>query len=321
METIELEPLPTARWLPVIEREYFTDYLPAGGGAVKFVIAGEETALVVARGITDLAHRHGMLTAHADAGQTRLHMLQDVFFALARWLPWDKLAQNFLEGLFSRNDYLWPSPGQTLGLTELAAHFGIAANLLARARDRWLSQEVWNDAFMTQDFRAAMMQLCLARLEPDADLPTDESPVLRWLYGEKVNASVLRQYNIGARVTRTNARGMLVSLCHWLRKTGTPGLLLTLDLRYALRTRPKADGVPRYSHSAMMDLYEVLRELVDDIEHLPGLFVLVLADQALIAGESKRTLDNYKALEMRIWPDVRPGAEQNPLAPLVTVRG
>jgi hypothetical protein len=30
-------------------------------------------------------------------------------------------------------------------------------------------------------------------------------------------------------------------------------------------------------------------------------------------------LDNYKALEMRIWPDVRPGDRQNPLAPLVMV--
>ncbi len=64
---------------------------------------------------------------------------------------------------------------------------------------------------------------------------------------------------------------------------------------------------------------EVLREIIDDIENLPGLFVLALANQALIAGDRRRTLDTYKALEMRIWPDVRPGDRQNPLAPLVTV--
>ena len=77
----------------------------------------------------------------------------------------------------------------------------------------------------------------------------------------------------------------------------------------------------RYSPAAVMDLYEVLREIIDDIEHLPGLFLLGLADQALMAGDRRRTLDTYKALEMRIWPDVRPGDRQNPLAPLVTVSG
>ena len=109
---------------------------------------------------------------------------------------------------------------------------------------------------------------------------------------------------------------MLISLCHFLRKAGASGLLLTLDLRPA--TRKSSEGV-RYTPSAVMDLYEVLRELIDDLEHLPGLFLLGLADLGLLSGDPKRTLDTYKALEMRIWPDVRPGDRQNPLAPLVIV--
>ena len=321
METIELQALPIEQWLPTIEREYFSAYLPAGGGAIKFVVADEQTAPAVARGVTILARQYGMLAAHADASQTRLHMLQDVFFALARWLPWDTLAQRYIEGLFNRNGYPWPRPGEPRTTADLAAHFGIAPNLLTRSRDQWLSQDLWNDALMAQDFRAAMIQMCLARLEPEEDGPTDESPILRWLYGEKVLPGVLRQHDVGARISRTSARAMLISLCQWLRKAGSSGLLLTLDIRAALRHQAKAGDEPRYSPVALMDFYEVLRELVDDIEHLPGLFVLVLADQTLIAGDRKRTLDNYKALEMRIWPDVRPGNQQNPLAPLVVVRG
>ena len=106
-----------------------------------------------------------------------------------------------------------------------------------------------------------------------------------------------------------------------VRKAGARGLLLTLDLRPALRVGAPGDATLRYSHAAVMDLYEVLREIIDDIEHLPGLFLLGLADQSLVAGDHRRTLDTYKALEMRIWPDVRPGDRQNPLAPLVTVSG
>jgi len=143
--------------------------------------------------------------------------------------------------------------------------------------------------------------------------------VRQWLFGEKVGLSLLRQFDIASRIGRTNARSMLISLCHWLRKAGVRGLLLNLDLRPALRAGSGPERTVRYTPAAVMDLYEVLRELIDDIEHLPGLFVLAEADLSLVSGDRKRTLDTYKALEMRIWPDVRPGDRQNPMAPLVTV--
>jgi hypothetical protein len=66
-----------------------------------------------------------------------------------------------------------------------------------------------------------------------------------------------------------------------------------------------------------MDAYEVLRELIDDAEHLPGLLMVVLADAELAAGDPRRALAQYAALQMRVWPDVRPGDRQNPVAPLV----
>jgi BREX system ATP-binding protein BrxC/D len=323
MDVIDVQALPTERWLQVIEPEYFAEYLPAGGAAAKFVIADDDAIDHLRHATEALAQRHGMLLVPISAGEVRLHMLQDVFFAAARALPWDALLQRFVEDLFTRNDYPWPRPGIALTMQELAQEYGVAANLLARNRDMWLSRELWSDARLAQDFRAAMLRLCLARLEPEAgtlDSP-GESPVLQWLRGEKVGLTQLRQYDIAARISRTNARAMLISLCHFVRKAGAKGLLLTLDLRPALRVTPAGEPGVRYSPAALMDLYEVLREIIDDIEHLPGLFLLGLADQTLVAGDRRRTLDTYKALEMRIWPDVRPGDRQNPLAPLVTVSG
>ena len=54
-----------------------------------------------------------------------------------------------------------------------------------------------------------------------------------------------------------------------------------------------------------------------------GLAIVWMISATLLAarGQAKAgPLDDvYKALEMRIWPDVRPGDRQNPLAPLVMV--
>ena len=313
MLEIRTEPLHPRDWLDVIEREYFKGFLRDGGAAAKFVIADVPAQDEIQTEAALLARQHNMVHATVSAGDTRLHLAQDLFFAVTRALPWDGLLQRYLEALFTRNDHAWPRPGTPMGTADLAAAFGIAPGIMARHRDQWLTRDLWDDPKLARDYRAAMIALCLSRLDPGEAMDT---PVHQWLRGDVVPASLLRPFDIMARIGRSNARAMLISLCHFLRKAGAGGLLLTLDLRPAMGT---GNSPHRYTPAAMMDLYEVLRELIDDLEHLPGLFILALADQSLVSGDRRRTLDTYKALEMRIWPDVRPGDRQNPLAPLVTI--
>jgi P-loop Domain of unknown function (DUF2791) len=316
MLEIRTEPLHPHDWLGVIEREYFSGFLRDGGAAAKFVVGDDAAQQEIQSECALLARRHGLLHAHLSTAETKLQMAQELFFALVRALPWDGLLQRYLEELFARYEHPWPRPGTALSTAELADGFGIAPGIMTRHRDQWLSRDLWDDPRLARDFRAAMIALCLSRLDPQDGEGTANTPVHQWLRGEKPPLSSLRPFDITARIGRTNARAMLISLCHFLRKAGAVGLLLTIDLRAATR---KSDAGVRYSPSAVMDLYEVLRELIDDLEHLPGLFILGLADQGLITGDRRRTLDTYKALEMRIWPDVRPGDRQNPLAPLVMV--
>ena len=68
-----------------------------------------------------------------------------------------------------------------------------------------------------------------------------------------------------------------------------------------------------------MDAFEVLRQIIDDSEHFGGLLLVILADQSLIGDDTKRSLNAYLALKMRIWSDVRPEGRDNPLAPLVVL--
>jgi len=319
MDAATGDELPRAEWLGVVAQEYLSAFIPAGGAAVKFVITSADAIPALAGALAGEAARHGLIPVALSAATTRVHMLHDMFFAIARTIPWDRLMQAQVEALFAGHGYPWPRPGQKVTMAELAAAHGVAPSLLARSRDQWLSEAIWHDAGLAQDFRSALMRLCLGRLEPDSDEAAATAPIMQWLRGELAAIGALRDSQIFSRINRHNARAMLASLCHWVRRAGDGGLVVTLDLRQVLRAGPVGEGEIRYSPAAVMDAYEVLRELIDDIDRLPGLFVVVLADAALIAGEGKRVLDQYSALQMRVWPDVRPGGRQNPVAPLVRV--
>ena len=314
MDVLTTPPLPLADWLSVIEREYLAEFLPAGGAAVKFAILDDAAIDTAAEHLVRLGHAHGMLTVPVEAARTRVHLMQELFFAISRALPWDNLVQRYLEGLFSAHGYTWPRSGEKLAMTDLAAAFGVAPNLLSHRVDHWLTADVWEDRRLVQDFRAALLSLCLSRLESQEW--ESAGPVAQWLRGEKVPPASLRAADISVRLSRTNARAMLASLCHFLRKAGAAGLLVVLDVR-RLACTEAVEGLLRYSPAAVMDAYEVLRELIDDAEHLPSLFVAVLADAGLATGDPRRALAQYAALQMRVWPDVRPGDRQNPMAPLV----
>jgi len=314
MDVLTTPPLLLADWLSVIEAEYLSTFVPAGGASVKVAILDGDAIAAAIAGLMRLGHASTLLTVNVDAARTRIHMMHELFFEISRALPWDSLLQRYLEELFAENAYPWPKPGEAMNIPELASNFGVAPNLLSRHVDRWLTADLWDDPRLAQDFRAAMLLLCLTRLQPDD--PEGADPVLAWLRGEKVAASALRAADISIRLSRANARPMLTSLCHFLRKAGAGGLLLVLDLRQLSLTSP-TEGTLRYSPAAVMDTYEVLREIIDDAEQLPGLFVTVLADETLIGGDPRRSLAQYAALQMRVWPDVRPGDRQNPVAPMV----
>jgi len=315
MREIKIPPLSPVNWLNVMKREYFCGFLQSGGSAAKFVLGDELSHEEINRELKVIACEQNFLTVNLSADVTKLYLMQEIFFGIARALPWEKIFQNYIEDVFKRNELVWPAPGHRVSVQQLSEHFEIAPGIIAINRDKWLSSDLWDDPLLARDFRSAAIALSLSHFEIES-ASTAGIVALSWLCGEKQPAAALREADIEVAIGRTNARSMLLSLCHFIRKAGFKGLFLTLDLRPALR---RACEPIRYSPSAVMDMYEVFREIIDDLENLSGLFLLGVVDQDFISGDPKRTIDTYKALEMRIWPDVRPGDRQSPLAPLVMV--
>ena len=304
-------------WLAVMEREYTGDFIPEGGGAVRIVVAPPATLDRAAAGLRAQAARAGLQVIDVDAAQTRMHMLQHLFFAIAAALPWQDMLQRRVEALVTDGGYRWPTPGRRTTLAALAEANEIAPQLLRRDLAHWLTTTVWRDAALAQDFRSAMIALLDAQLTGENEALRDA--VFEWLRGDLKALGRVKAAQIGARIGRYNARAMLMSLCRWVRDCGAGGVLLLLDIRRLHQAKATiADGFI-YSPGAVMDCYEVLRQVIDDAEHFPGFFLVALAEPAALAEESPRAIGKYTALQMRVVDDVRPHGRDNPLAPLVRV--
>jgi hypothetical protein len=307
-------------WLSNIDREYLSSFIPGGGAAVKFVVGDPATLLATKARLAQISHERAFEYVEIDAAQTRVHMIQDVFFEIARRIDWHARAQHLVEDLFSRHHYVWPRPGKLATFVDVAAANRVDDAILRRDLNQWLTAEISARPSLASNFRHAAVQLCLGRMENGAGQNVrGDDPLVQWLTGELKQISAVFKSGISGKITRYNARSMLGSLCNWLRLTGAGGLSVVLDIRQLARDIPAGGDARRYSPSSVMDAYEVLRQIIDDAERFEGLFLVVLADDLLldVIRNPRRAVQNYGALHMRIVSDVESTARPNPLAPLV----
>ena len=71
-----------------------------------------------------------------------------------------------------------------------------------------------------------------------------------------------------------------------------------------------------YSKAAVLDVYEVLRQLVDATDQLRSAFVAVTVPPVLVTDET-RGLPAYSALHLRVVDEIRDRRRANPFAALV----
>src|SRR5215207_9901195 len=97
--------VPADEWLEIIDKEYFRGFLPGGGAAVKFAMADDPLLSDVRDRLIERAKKADFLVVSIDAATTKLHMIHDVFFAIARQVDWEAGAQRWIETNFRLNGY------------------------------------------------------------------------------------------------------------------------------------------------------------------------------------------------------------------------
>ncbi len=302
-----------------LDAEYLHGYIDGGGAAVKFAVAPDDPAADSLLGqVAEAAGRAGYAVAKVDAGSTRVHLLEQVFFEVARQIDWDGLAATAARAAVAAAGYPAPAGGG-ISLERLAAHHRVDARELKRDADRELQRRVHRDYAMVQEFRTAMLRLCQAQLRTGQVADAEHAAVLDWLKGDLRQISALKSALIFRRIGRHNARPLLFSLAHWLAVNDQAGLVLILDIRrFGLARRPspgEREG-HYYTKAALLDAYEVLRQLVDNTDELANCCVVVVTSSAFLA-EGGRGLDAYQALKLRIFDEVRDRRRDNPFSSLV----
>lgn len=312
--------IPATEWTRFLDGEYLSEYIQQGGSAVKFAVCEPEEADRLAKSLLAAGAQRNYAAGMLRAEDFRAHMPQDVYCQIAAQIDWRGLVRERIlrlaaaaglatEGVATAgNDDLYGSLTKKNRITR--------GEVVQEVREQ-ISRQIFQRRCMTRDFRVAMVALCKAENATDSE-SYNAGPVLGWLMGREKLASAVRPFSIYGTIDRTTARGMLESTLHWLRDCGQAGLIVILDNRRVLTTPNPKDGLKYYTRRMVLDHYEVLRELIDDIDRLPGL-LLVVTTSAEFVQAGKRSYREYQALAMRIMNDVRDEQKQNRAAALVNV--
>ena len=311
-------------YVAFLDREYLRGYVDEGGAAVKFAVAPDAgIADVFAGQVREAAKGAGYLVATVDAASTRIHLLEQVFFAIAHQVDWDSLAAVTVRAAVAATGFPFPDNGATdgegLSIDRLAAYHRVDPRELKRDVDRELQQRVYRDYAMVQEFRIAMLRLCQAQLRTGQVADAEHAAVLDWLRGDLRQISALKSALIFRRIGRHNARLLLFSLAHWLAVNDQTGLVLVFDIRrlgFARRPAPAEREGHYYTKATLLDAYEVLRQLVDNTDELANCCIVVLPAMEFLT-DTNRGLDAYQALKLRIFDEVRDRERDNPFSSLI----
>ena len=215
-----------------------------------------------------------------------------------------------------RTDTIDPDSEESV-LQAVSSYNSVEEHIIGLELRRRLPDAVTRNVNMARDFRLAMTHLCLTEMG-GAGQTQEASGLLQWLTGVNRRVSNVRAYSIYNTIVRTNAKHFFQSLLYWVRYVGYSGTVVLLDnARVTLRQNPR-DGQLFYSRSAVMDHYELLRELIDGTDRLEGFFMVVQSNEGFLDDNpAGKGLSIYRALMGRIAEEVRDRSQANPMAALV----
>ncbi len=307
-------------WVEAVDREYLSTFIGDGGSSVKFAVADSEGRAGLIADLSSSSDRRDFVFCQVDANTCRVHMPQDIYFTLAKHVDWRELARRVILRLLERKEYdiSGVDPASTENVIEDAAKLNfLEPGFLMRDLRLMLQENVFKNPGLVRAFRIAMSHLCLLEREGSRQEDYRGQALLDWLTGDNLRIGPVRGFDVNTIINRTTARYMIESALHWIRFAGLSGTVIVLDNSRVTVARNPQDGKRYFTKPMTLDHYELLREFIDDIGKLHGLFLVVSTDYAFIDDDSVRGWGIYSALRTRVMDDVKDRNVVNPVSSLV----
>ena len=80
--------MPLHEWLRFIDSEYLSSFISDGGASIKFAVTRDGLKPALLEAVESRCRASGYLVVKLDAVATRVHMPQDIFFAMAKQVDW-----------------------------------------------------------------------------------------------------------------------------------------------------------------------------------------------------------------------------------------
>jgi P-loop Domain of unknown function (DUF2791) len=303
-------------YVDFLAKEYLLDYVRTGGAAVKFCVGSPPTLSRLRARFRSVADDNNYLYASVDAAGTKVSMTDQVLFALTRALDLDEISQALSARAYREAGFPTPDPSGP-GIDTVSSHYQMDWSELYRSVRRRLEQTLLADVGLPRDLRLALFRLAQHHLDAGDVSDAEAQAIKDWLTGRPANGRALRSSGIRYRITRGNALRILTALPGAIATSGHRGLIANLHLERLGRDRPKADRESiYYTNGARLDVYEIVRELIDSTDSLGhGLVVITIPDD--LFDNPDRGPFVYPALAMRLIDDVADRHIPNPFAPVV----
>lgn len=294
---------------------YLADYIAAGGSKMKFLIgrlgSGKTHALFM---LLAEARQLGYLTVYTDARQVRLNKFDSLYQVVLDAVEMEDLIADYCAALVASLGYRAEEVPSDQDFFSWAQGRGRAAESLRREIQEKLDA-FYQDRKINHSFAAAFTQLCADRLGTRRLVPEQKEILVEWLKGRPVPAKMLKPLKIFTRIDRYNARYMLASFLYLLRLCGRRGLCAVVDNLEALLERGLEGRRFLYGRTARNEVFESLRQLIDDFAGFTAAF-FVFAGRPELLHDEKGGFKSYEALWMRIQKEVF-GARPNKFADLL----
>ena len=311
--------IPIHDWLLRIDQEYLSTFIKDGGASMKFAVTSDDSRQELRDALRCRCAARDYVFVTLDAAELRAHMPQDIFFGLAQQIDWRSLSRCQILRMAAERGYAVGEIDACAAgnvFTAIAEVNGLESAFVLNELRKPIQDDVSKNPSMVKDFREAMTHLCLSENARDDEYTGQ--PVLEWLTGRNTRVSSVRPFSIYTSINRTTARYFIESTLHWIRSAGRSGTVILLDNRRVTLARNPRDGLRYYTKAMAMDHYELLRELVDDVDRLTGTLMVVATGRGFLdGGPGARGFDIYEALKTRLMDDVRDRSLVNPVASLV----